>query len=98
MADLTSLEERALAELAGCADEESLRAWNARYFGKQGEVAQALKEVGKVAPAERPAYGQEANRVKQALARRYDETLQRHKELALARNLAADALDVTLPG
>jgi phenylalanyl-tRNA synthetase alpha chain len=98
MADLASLEQRALSELAACTDEPALRAWYARYFGKQGEVAQALKEVGKVPPAERPAYGQEANRVKQALARRYDEAIRRQKNEALARNLSAEALDVTLPG
>lgn len=98
MSILTILEERALAELRGCADEAALRAWNTKYFGKQGEVALALKEVGKVPPEERRAYGQEANRVKEALTKAYDDTLAAEKENALARNLAADALDVTLPG
>jgi phenylalanyl-tRNA synthetase alpha chain len=98
MSDLADLEQRALAELNGCADEAGLRAWNSKYFGKQGEVALAIKDIGKVPPAERPAYGQAANRVKQTLTAAHDEADARFKEKALTQSLAADALDVTLPG
>src|SRR6516165_11684225 len=96
--DLAGLEQRALAELAACADESALRAWNTKYFGKQGEVALALKRVGEVPPAERRAYGQEANRIKESLTQAFDAALAREKDKALARSLASDALDVTLPG
>src|SRR5262245_4395851 len=96
--DLASLEQRALAELQECSDEAALRAWNTKYFGKAGEVALALKEVGKVPPDQRRAYGQEANRIKGALTEAYDAALAREKEKALAKSLTADALDVTLPG
>ena len=50
-----------------CADEAALRAWHTRYFGKQGEVLQALEAVGEMPPAERKAYGQAANRIKETL-------------------------------
>ncbi len=98
MSNLANLEQRALTELRACPDEAALRAWNTRYFGKQGEVALAIKEVGKVPPAERRAYGQEANRIKEALLQAYDQALAQEKDKALARSLAADHLDVTLPG
>jgi len=98
MSHLASLEQRARAELEGCADEAAVRSWHTRYFGKQGEVTLAIREVGKVPPPERPAYGQEANRVKEALTRAYEARLERLKEQELAHSLAADALDVTLPG
>jgi phenylalanyl-tRNA synthetase alpha chain len=98
MSDLALLEQRALAELPGCADEAALRAWNTKYFGKQGEVALAIKEVGKVPPTEKRAYGQEANRIKETLLKAYALALEQEKQKALARSLAADALDVTLPG
>lgn len=98
MSDLASLEQRAQAELAACADETALRAWNTKYFGKQGEVPAALKKVAEVAPDQRRTYGQEANRIKQTMTQAYEAALAREKELALARTLAADALDVTLPG
>jgi phenylalanyl-tRNA synthetase alpha chain len=98
MSNLASLEQRALAELQDCPDEAALRAWNTKYFGKQGEVALALKRVGEVPPADRRTYGQEANRLKEALTQSFETALAQEKEKALARSLAADALDVTLPG
>jgi len=98
MSDLATLEQRALSDLQACADEGSLRTWNTKYFGKQGEMLLAVKKVGEVPPPERPAYGQQANRIKEALTQAYETALAREKEHALARSLSADALDVTLPG
>src|SRR5262245_19621059 len=98
MSNLATLEEQALAELHGCGDEPALRTWNTKYFGKQGELTLAVKKVGEVPPAERRTYGQEANRVKEALNQAYEAALAREKERTLAQSLAADALDVTLPG
>ncbi len=97
-ADLSSLEQRALAELAASADEAALRAWNSKYFGKQGEIALALRRIGEVPPAERKTYGQEANRIKELLTQRYEQALADEQERALARSLAENPLDVTLPG
>src|SRR5262249_26366373 len=98
MSELATLEQRALSELQGCGDEPDLRAWNTKYFGKQGEVVLAIKDIGKVPPAERRAFGQEANRIKEALTQAYEAALARRKEEDLARSLTADAIDVTLPG
>jgi phenylalanyl-tRNA synthetase alpha chain len=98
MSDLATLEQHAQAELQACADEAALQSWHTKYFGKQGEVTLALKSVGEIPAAERRAYGQEANRIKQALTQAHETALAREKDKALARGLAADALDVTLPG
>jgi phenylalanyl-tRNA synthetase alpha chain len=95
---LADLEQRALSDLGAAGDEEALRAWHTRYFGKQGEVLAALREVGKVPPEQRRAYGIEANRVKEALTRKYEDSLAEAKQRALAQTLSADALDVTMPG
>ena len=73
MSDLAQLEGRALQELGTCADEAALRAWNTRYFGKQGHVHEAVKHIGKVPAAERKAYGQQANQIKERLLKAYDE-------------------------
>jgi phenylalanyl-tRNA synthetase alpha chain len=98
MSELASLEERALMELEACADEAALRAWNTKYFGKSGEVLQAVKKVGTVPPEERRQYGQEVNRIKEALTQKYEGALAGAKERALERSLQSAALDVTLPG
>src|SRR5262245_43730445 len=98
MSDLAALEERARAELAACTDEATLRAWNTKYFGKQGEVAAALKRVGAIPPAERKAYGQQANQVKENLTRAHEEAQAAWKDRALERSLTGPGLDVTLTG
>src|SRR5262245_51588195 len=97
-ADLAGLELRAIAELDACADESALRTWNTKYFGKQGEIALALRRVGEVPPAERKTYGQEANRIKELLTQKYEQAFEAQQERALARSLTANPLDVTLPG
>jgi phenylalanyl-tRNA synthetase alpha chain len=98
MDDLAELQSRALAELNECADEAALRAWHTHYFGKQGAMVLALQGVGKRPPAERKAYGQLANQVKDRLTAEYETALAREKDRALERSLATEVLDVTLPG
>lgn len=96
--DLPALEQRARHALDACLDEAALRAWHTTYFGKQGEVALALGRIKDVPPEQRRAYGQEVNRVKEALTAAHDGRAAALKEQELARSLSADALDVTLPG
>jgi phenylalanyl-tRNA synthetase alpha chain len=96
MSHLDELERRARAALAGCADEADLHAWNNKYL--EGEVRQALREVGKRPAEERKDYGQKANAVKAALTEAYEAALAGVRERALAASLASEGLDVTLPG
>jgi phenylalanyl-tRNA synthetase alpha chain len=98
MTDLAALEQQATSELAACGDEAALRAWHTKYFGKQGEIVLALRKVGEVPPTERKTFGQEANRIKETLTAKYDWALASERERSLERDLAADPLDVTLPG
>jgi phenylalanyl-tRNA synthetase alpha chain len=98
MSNLADLEKRALAELAACADEAALRAWNTKYFGNNGEVLAALKAIGGIPKEERKSYGQEANRIKESLTAAYESALAGAKERALNESLNANPLDVTLPG
>ena len=98
LAELLELEKRGLAELHEVSDEPGLRQWHTRYFGDKGEVAESLKKIGKLPKEERPAFGQEANRVKQVLSEAYDKALERIKEQALLASLQSNPIDVTLPG
>src|SRR5688572_24409766 len=98
MSDLKDLEQRALAELSACGDEATLRAWNTKYLGKQGELQNAMKQFPTLPKDQRPAYGQEVNRVKEVLTRAHDEAERKLKDRALEQSLATEALDVTLPG
>src|SRR5258708_3128942 len=98
MSDLASLGQSAKAEIPDCGDEAALRAWDTEYFGKTGEVLAALKAIGGVPHEQRKAYGQEANRIKEALTQSYEQALAAEKERGLQASLTANPLDVTLPG
>jgi phenylalanyl-tRNA synthetase alpha chain len=93
-----SLESRAIAELAICPDESSLRAWNTKFFGDKGEVPHTLRQVSTIPPTERKSFGQEGNRVKELLTSTYESRLLVARESALEQSLRQNPFDVTLPG
>ncbi len=95
---LKTLEATAGAELAACSDEATLRLWNTKFFGDKGLVKAAMGGIGGIPPAERKAFGQEANRVKVALESAYETALAAAKEATLLASLTTNPLDVTLPG
>lgn len=96
--DLHELEQRASAELAQASDLQALEQWRLRYLGKKGEVTLAVRSVGQLPPAERPAYGKLANEVKGRLEAAYEARLEVLKQEEVERALRAAAVDVTLPG
>ncbi|BBI99537.1 phenylalanine--tRNA ligase alpha subunit [Ferrigenium kumadai] len=98
MEQLQQILDQALQQFAATSDEAELEQIKARYLGKEGSLTALLKGLGKLSAEERPAAGARINQVKQsieaALQQRRD-TLQQNK---LAQKLAAESLDVTLPG
>ena len=98
MSELDALKSRALGELSSCSDENLLRSWNTKYFGKTGEMLLALKKVSELPPEQRKDYGKEANLVKESLQSAYEEALKSAQETALLKSLETEKLDITLPG
>src|SRR5437868_6430441 len=96
--ELKALEAQGLAELAACADEAALRAWNAKYLGEKGLWKAAFGKMSAIPKDQKAAFGAEGNRVKTALTAAYEKALGEAKEKALAASLTASPLDVTLPG
>lgn len=98
MQELQQILNQALQQFAAIGDEAELEQVKAKYLGKEGSLTALLKGLGKLSAEERPAAGARINQVKQsieaALQQRRD-ALQQHK---LEQKLAAEALDVTLPG
>jgi phenylalanyl-tRNA synthetase alpha chain len=88
----------ALAEFATCADPAALENSKARYLGKAGALTELLKGLGKLAPEERPAAGARINEAKAKLEAALATRREALAELRLARQLEAEALDVSLPG
>ena len=98
MNDLASLIESARADFARASASAELEDAKARYLGKSGSVTERLKSLGALPADEKRARGAEINTAKQAIEAALTE---RRAELAnrqLEAQLAAQSLDVTLPG
>ena len=95
---LEKLERESLGTVAEAADIAALDALRVRYLGKKGELTAILKQMGKLSAEERPAMGQLANSVRAKLEEAIDKRREVLEEAALEAKLAAEALDVTLPG
>jgi len=98
---LTELERRyeeAAAALAAAEGREALAAWHRDTLGKKGGIYQLTRNMAALSPEERPAFGRRLNEIKTQLEAGYDQRLAEAEAAALAAQMAAGALDVTLPG
>ena len=98
MNDLQPVVDHALAEFARATAPAELEDAKARFLGKQGRITEQLKALAALAPEEKKARGAAINVAKQAIEAGLAE---RRAALALAQleaQLAAQSLDVTLPG
>ena len=98
MNDLQSVVENALADFARAATSAELEDAKARFLGKNGVVTAQLKALGALSHDEKKARGAEINAVKQAIDAALVARRAAMAEAELERQLAAQALDVTLPG
>jgi phenylalanyl-tRNA synthetase alpha chain len=98
MDDPTALVERARADFTACADPAALENAKAKYLGKAGAITERMKTLGKLPAADRPAAGARINEAKAAIEALLDARRGALADARLAAQLAADALDVSLPG
>ena len=92
---LTREAESAIESADSLSDLDQLRV---QYLGKKGKLTDLLKGLGKLPAEERPQAGQEINKSKQALNKRIDERRLKLEKEQVAARLAAETVDVTLPG
>ena len=76
---------------------EELEAARVEVLGRKGSLALAGKEMGKLPPASRAAFGKLLNDAKRELEQAYEGRKRSFDEAALARRLDAEWLDLTLP-
>ena len=95
---LETLAETAQTELGQLDTGDALDAWNSKYIGRKGELTQMLRRVSELPKEDRPIFGQRANQLKKELEAAYDQRAQTVKAAEMAESMAADAIDVTLPG
>ena len=95
---LKTIEEDALATLAVAHDAAGLEGWRVAVLGRKGSLTHALRGLGQLPRDERPAAGAEANRVKDRLEAAFSAHQEVLQQAEIAATLAAEAVDVTLPG
>jgi phenylalanyl-tRNA synthetase alpha chain len=98
MHELESIVAAARSEFAACEYAVALENVKAKYLGKSGRLTELLKTLGRLPTAERPTAGTRINEAKAELEAALQRRREELAETGLARKLAADALDVSLPG
>jgi phenylalanyl-tRNA synthetase alpha chain len=87
--------EAAVAAAPSAAELEEVRV---RFLGRKAELPNLLRDVGKLPPEERGAVGRGANEARKALESAVEARREQLDALELEQRLAADVVDVTLPG
>ena len=90
--------DEARAEIEAADDLRALQEVRVRWLGKKGRITSRLKELGGMDPERRREEGARINRVKAEVQNLVEERRQELERAELARRLAAERVDVTLPG
>lgn len=98
MEHLHQIVAAATADFASAQDLPDLEQIKARYLGKGGSLTELLKGLGKLDAEARREAGAAVNAAKQAIEGALECRREALRNDVLARQLAAEALDVTLPG
>jgi phenylalanyl-tRNA synthetase alpha chain len=96
--DLDSLVKRTLDQIKACSDLAALDAVRVGVLGKKGSITEQLKLLGTLPAGERRTAGAAINEAKDAIAAALDVRRADLEADAVNRDLAAGAIDVTLPG
>lgn len=94
----TGVVAAALADFAACDTTASLEDAKARYLGKTGAITELLKGLGKLTPEHKKLHGAEINRNKELIESALKARRDALANDALNAKLAAESIDVTLPG
>ena len=94
---IQELESRSLARIAAATSEEELEAVRVDALGRKGPLAQAGKEMGKLAAEDRARFGKLLNSAKQNLEQAIGAAKQTLADAALRARLDVEWIDLTLP-
>jgi len=98
MDNLEPLAQEARSKIEAADDGGTLEQLRVDYLGKKGQITALLKGLGQLSAEERPAAGAQINVVKQELQALIGERKQALESAAVEAKLAAETIDVTLPG
>src|ERR671915_1749302 len=95
ISELRAAGEAAIADAPGTTELEDVRV---RFLGRKAELPNLLRGVAQLPPEERGVVGRAANEARQALEAAIEARAAELEAAELESRLAADVIDVTLPG
>ena len=95
---LEQIKQQALCDLDNATTPAALEELRVKLLGKKGELTAVLKQMGKLTPEERPIMGQVANAVRATIEEKLEQRKAAINAAVLEEKLAAEAIDVTIPG
>ncbi len=98
MQALEELVQQSAQALNNAGDLQALDQVRVHYLGKKGALTEYLKSLGQLPPEERPKVGEAVNCAKQTLQSAIDARRTELEAQAIQARLAAEKIDVTLPG
>ncbi|WP_020682330.1 phenylalanine--tRNA ligase subunit alpha [Marinobacterium rhizophilum] len=98
MENIEPLLAQGIAAVEQAASTQDLDQVRVQYLGKKGHLTQLLKGLGQLSAEERPQAGARINEAKQALQDVLNARKDELEGAALNAKLAAETIDVTLPG
>lgn len=98
MQDIILLQQQAADAITKAQDVNVLEAIRVDYLGKKGKLTEILKGLVELSAEEKPKVGQLVNQAKRDIAALIEDKMLHLKEMQLQQKLAAERIDVTLPG
>lgn len=98
MENLDVLVSQALEAVSHTDDVNALEQLRVHYLGKKGELTQVMKTLGNLSAEERPQAGALINAAKDRVQDALNSRKATLEQAALSAKLAAEKIDVTLPG
>lgn len=98
MSELDQQIQKALTQIASAESLSALEALRVGLLGKTGLVTAQLKQLGKLPADERKSHGERVNHAKEHLQQALTQRKFALEEYTLAQRLAAERIDITLPG
>lgn len=95
---LEQLQQEALQEIQAASSQKELNDVRIKYLGKKGPMTEVLRGMGKLSPEERPVVGELVNTVRTTIQDALEARIEEVKAVELEAKLAAETIDVTLPG
>ena len=94
---LEQIKAAALEAIAAAGNAQDIDAVRVKYLGKKGELTAILKQMGGLAPEERPIMGQLVNSAKAELEAVLEQKNGEMKAKATEEKLKAETIDITMP-